>query len=66
MRTLFSLVVAYIFAAPLTSLISLDLRATEWTNILTYVIWACSGLIWIAIFYVVVLVIAGIAVAMDK
>lgn len=66
MRTLFSLVVSYIFAAPLTSLISLDLRATEWANIMTYVVWACSGLIWVAMFYVVVLLIAGIAVVMDK
>ena len=37
---------SYILAAPLTDLISLDLRSTEWSNILTYVFWAFSGAIW--------------------
>lgn len=38
--------VAYIMAAPLTSLISLDLRETEWTHVMTYVWWAGSWVVW--------------------
>lgn len=38
--------VAYLMAAPLTSLISLDLRETEWLHVLTYVWWAGSWVVW--------------------
>jgi hypothetical protein len=50
-------VVAYIMAAPLTSLISLDLRETEWTNIVTYlwligawIVWGLIALVAAALF----------------
>lgn len=38
-RSLIILFVSYILAAPFTSLISMDLTQTAWTNILTYVFW---------------------------
>ena len=39
-------IVSYLLAAPLTSLISLDMRLTEWTNIMTYVFWLFAVVIW--------------------
>ncbi len=43
---LFGLALMYLIAAPLTSLISLDMRETEWANVMTYFIWLFSPFIW--------------------
>ena len=52
MRIVFGLVISYLMAAPLTELISLDMTQTHWGNILTYVIWMFSGVIWLFIIFV--------------
>lgn len=58
MKAFGSILMAYILAAPLSANISLDLRQTEWLDLWTYIIWACSGLIWAAIVFAVVSLIA--------
>lgn len=54
MRFAFFLLVSYFAAAPLTSLIELDVTATTWTSLWTYLIWFFALTIWVAIFAVVV------------
>lgn len=46
MKTLGTLLLGYVLAAPLTTKISLDLRLTEWAHIGTYFWWFLSGSIW--------------------
>jgi len=52
MKYLFGFVASYLMAAPLTTLISFDMRETEWANLLTYVwlvgAWIILGIIFLA------------------
>lgn len=61
MRTLVTIVLCYLIAAPLTDRISLDLRLTHWWDITTYLFLIFGGLIWVVIFFC-----AGIAVAIIR
>ena len=60
MKYILTPLILYIMAAPLTELISLDLRETDWLNLWTYAIWAFAGGIYGVL---VLLFIAGMAVA---
>lgn len=62
-RSAILLLGAYILAAPLTSLISLDLTLTAWTNVLTYVIWALAIPVW---FIILVIIFAVIGALVNK
>ena len=53
MQVLFSLLIGYLLACPLTSRVSLDIMQTEWTHIMTYVWIAFSGVIWAIAFALV-------------
>ena len=55
-----SIVVTYLLACPLTDKISLDMTQTEWLNIMTYIIWALAGGIWIIGISAVVAVVAWV------
>ena len=60
MKNVLHIVLAYLLACPLTSMVSLDLTQTEWTNILTYLWIAFAGVIWTLIVFVVFLFIAAV------
>lgn len=60
MRYLIGLIFAYVLAAPLTELISFDLRETEWLNILTYVWLAFGGLVWCAFAFFALIIAAAL------
>lgn len=58
MQLIVDILIAYIVAAPLTSLISFDLRLTEWTNIWTYIYWGLGRAIWFLIIFIGIATIA--------
>lgn len=61
MGFIFRLVVGYLLACPLSSLVSLDMTQTAWGNILTY-IWILGAFtIWSIIFTLAIFCVAAIA-----
>lgn len=66
MRIIFSLFLGYILAAPLTDKISLDLRLTEWGNLLTYVWWLTSGLVWTLASFGIILAFAALVAMFER
>lgn len=58
MRYVFGFILAYVIVAPLTPLISYDLRETEWTNILTY-LWLIGGYVTFFLSILIGMIIAG-------
>lgn len=59
-RLILGALLAYVIAAPLTSRIQMDLADTAWTDLWTYVIWAFGLFIWLIIFAVGGVLIAGL------
>lgn len=56
----FGALFAYVIAAPLTSRISMDVAETAWTDLWTYVFWAFGLLIWLVVFAIGSILIAGL------
>lgn len=48
LRAIAILLLMYLLASPFTTLIALDLRDTEWTNVGTYLWWLFGWVIWAA------------------
>ncbi len=59
MRLVFTAILSYVAAAPLTTRISIDISKTDWASAWTYIIWSGSLLIWsIIIIFVVAIILA--------
>ena len=59
-RAAMTFLVSYLLATPLTSHISLSLRETHWDNVMTYVFWLFSPLIWLGVILAAVCAVAGV------
>jgi hypothetical protein len=58
MKPLISLLIGYILAAPLTTLVSLDMRQTEWFNLLTYFWIVASAAVWVSLIFAILFVLS--------